>query len=121
MKFYKYFFLFSFTFAIQITFKVDMSNAEGWLNGVPPSCGSPSISGTFFDWNEYQNLNEISENIWGITLDLEPGVTYEYKFGNCGWNFENIPEDSPCAVTFFGSTNRYITVPNSDLELQPVF
>ena len=121
MKLYKYFLLFSFTFAVQITFKVDMSNVEGWLNGIPPSCGPPSISGTFFNWNEYQNLNEISENIWGITLDLEPGLTYEYKFGNCGWNFENIPPDSPCTVTFFGSTNRFIIIPNSDLELQPVF
>ncbi len=121
MNFYKYFLFFSFTFAVQITFKVDMSNAEGWLNGTAPSCGPPSISGTFFEWNEYQNLNEISENIWGITLDLEPSFTYEYKFGNCGWNFENLPQDSPCSVTFFGSTNRYISVPSSDLELQPVF
>tara|TARA_B100001029_G_scaffold179482_1_gene189179 strand:- start:162 stop:1916 length:1755 start_codon:yes stop_codon:yes gene_type:complete len=120
MNLLKYIILFSFTFSVEIFFKVDMSNAEGWLNGVPPSCGPPSISGTFFEWNEYQNLNEISANIWGITLDLEPGVHHEYKFGNCGWNFENIAEGSPCTITFFGSTNRFITIPEIDLELDPV-
>jgi len=110
----------SFLSSTEVTFKVDMSNADGWLNGNPPSCGSPTISGTFFEWNEYQNLIEISNNIWGITLELEPGDFHEYKFANCGWNFEIIPESSSCTVSFFGSTNRYVNIPSSDIELEPV-
>jgi len=97
-----------------------MSNATGWLNGIPSSGCPPAISGSFNNWNEYHNLNEITSNIWGIDLELNAGDYHEYKFGNCEWDLENLTEGDPCTTTLFGFTNRFITVPDSDLELEPI-
>jgi len=110
----------NFLFGVQVSFRVDMSNATGWLNGIPPSGCPPTISGSFSNWDYYLNLNEITNNIWGIDLELNAGESHEYKFGNCEWNLEELNEGDPCTTTSFGFTNRYIQVPNSNIELETV-
>ena len=100
---------------VNVTFQVDMINES-----VNPDC-PPTISGSFFsNWSWFQPLFQVDEFVWATTLDLNSGEYYEYKFGNCEWNLETLPEGSPCTNTSYGYTNRFITVPSEDTTLEPV-
>ena len=100
---------------VNITFQVDMTNES-----VSPDC-PPTISGSFFsNWSWFQPLNQIDDAIWAATLELNAGEYHEYKFGNCEWNLESLPEGGPCTNTNYGYTNRFITVPDENITLEPV-
>ena len=101
-------------FGVNITFQVDMADES-----VNPSC-PPSISGSFFNsWSWYENLSYTENNIWSINLSLDENEYYEYKFGNCEWNLESLPEGSPCTNTNFGYTNRFINTSEDDIIVEP--
>ena len=100
---------------VNVTLQVDMTNES-----VSPDC-PPTISGSFFsNWSWFQPLSQIDDAIWAATLELNAGEYHEYKFGNCEWNLESLPEGGPCTNTNYGYTNRFITVPDENITLEPV-
>ena len=119
-RIYSFIFLSNLVFCVQVSFRVDMSPFPEQCEDIN-NCCPPSISGTFYNWEEYQILSEIGDNIWGIDLDLNAGEYHEYKFSSCQWQFEELADGDECTNTMFGFTNRIIQVPDSDIELEPVF
>ena len=100
---------------VNVTFQVDMTNES-----VNPDC-PPTISGSFFsNWSWFQPLSQVDGVVWATTLNLNSGEYNEYKFGNCDWNLESLPEGGPCTNTSYGYTNRFITVPGENTTLEPV-
>ncbi len=97
---------FSILFANNVTFSVDISNET-----LTSNC-SPSLAGSFNDWNYTYNLTDQGAGLWTTSLNLEPDSSYEYKFGICGWDLEFLTEGSDCTNTSFGYTNRILTTTN---------
>lgn len=88
-----------------VTFKVDMSQVTGFT--------TPEINGTFNGWcgNCTPMTDSNSDGIWEVTVSLQSGVAYEYKFSYDAWaGQENLTSGSSCTVTNDGYTNRSITV-----------
>ena len=101
--------------AVNVTFQVDMSL-------VTENYTLPEVNGTFNNWCGACAImtDENSDNIWEITIDLEPG-TYEYKFAADAWGIqENLTQGTPCTFSQGGFTNRLLTVESNDLVLDPV-
>ena len=105
----------SLIFSVDITFSVDMSNEN-----LIPDC-SPTVAGSFNNWSYTYELNDIGNGIWQITMDLIPENYYEYKFGICNWELENLEPGSNCTATFEQWTNRVLNVYNQDLVLDTYY
>ncbi|NQU67602.1 MAG: hypothetical protein HQ510_06635 [Candidatus Marinimicrobia bacterium] len=93
----------TFSFAVQITFQVDMQFQDVSPDGV-------HIAGTFQGWNpEASECTLVSDAIYAATFELNPGDYHEYKFvnGNAWGTDENV--------------QRNITVPAENTILDPVF
>ena len=93
-----------------VTFRVDMANTGASANGV-------HLAGSFNNW-DYSSTEMILAGagaVYEVTLQLEEGQYYEYKFvnGNTLQDAEIVPEG--CS----NNGNRYFSVPNSDLILNP--
>ena len=73
--------------AVDITFSVDLSSED-----LSSDC-SPTVAGSFNNWSSTYNLTEISYGIWEATVDLNPNSYYEFKFGICDWQLENLYPD----------------------------
>ena len=99
---------------VNITFQVDMSNQN-----INPAC-PPSLAGGWNGWNWPYTLEEGQNNIWSTQITLNPGVEYEYKFGNCGWELEDLEPGLECTNTTGVYTNRIIDTPSQDTILEPV-
>ena len=105
----------SFNFAVDVTFSVDMSNEN-----LIPEC-SPTIAGTFNDWNYTYSLNDQGNGIWQTVLDLSPNNYYEFKFGICGWELESLSPGGDCTSTFDQWTNRFLNVDNQNQILDTYY
>jgi hypothetical protein len=90
-----------------ITFQVDMSQQTIAAQGV-------GLSGSFNGF-AFEAMNDQGNGIYSLTLEIEQGVTVEYKYRN-GEEFENPPAE--CGTGGFG--NRQYTVPATDVELDVV-
>ena len=101
--------------AVDITFSVDVSNED-----LTSGC-SPTVAGTFNNWSSAYNLTDIGYGIWETTVDLNPNSYYEFKFGICGWELENLPSESSCTVTNYGYTNRFLNVTDGNLSLETYY
>ena len=99
---------------VNITFQVDMSNQN-----INPAC-PPTLAGGWNGWSWTYTLEEGQNNIWSTEITLNTGVEYEYKFGNCGWELEDLEPGSECTNTTGVYTNRILTTPNQDTILDPV-
>lgn len=94
---------------VQVTFQVDMTGQSVSPDGV-------HIAGNLNGWSTDANvLADQGSNIYAVTLDLQPGSDYEYKFlnGNA-WGTE---EAAPGTCTV-GGNNRIFTAPCSDVTLE---
>lgn len=94
---------------VQVTFQVDMTGQTVSPDGV-------HIAGSLNGWSTDANaLTDQGSNIYAVTLDLQPGSDYEYKFlnGNA-WGTE---EAAPGTCTV-GGNNRIFTAPSSDMTLE---
>ena len=91
---------------VGVTFQVDMTNED--------VVGSVGVSGSFngFDFLPMVNLGN---NVYGVTVDLMPGSSIEYKFRN-GEAYENPPV--ACGTGDFG--NRELLVPQESVTLDLV-
>ena len=97
-----------------VTFQVNM-------NLVGAAFTTPEVNGTFNGWCGGCNPLEDpdGDGIWSTTLALAAG-TYEYKFAYDSWaGSESLTEGSPCTVTAFGFTNRFLDL-TGDVVLDPV-
>jgi predicted metal-binding protein len=66
------------------------------------------IAGYFNGWNSNATpLTDMGDNVWAITIAMEPGLTEEYKFIN-GVDWEEF--SGPCTQ----NNNRFILVPEDD-------
>lgn len=94
---------------VNVTFQVDMSNETISPSGV-------FIGGSFQSppWSN-QQMTDIGNNIYSITVAMEVGTFHEYKFIN-GSSYETVPPQ--CG--YGGYNNRYLTVPSSDTTLPAV-
>jgi len=95
---------------VDITFQVDMSNETVSPLGV-------HIAGSFQGWDPGATpMTDIGNNIYAITVELEIGGFYEYKFinGNAWGMDETVPPQ--CAYGW----NRFITVPAVPTTLDAV-
>ena len=101
--------------AVDITFSVDVSNED-----LTSGC-SPTVAGTFNNWSSAYNLTDIGYGIWETTVDLNPNSYYEFKFGICGWELEDLPPGSSCTVTNYGYTNRFLNVTDGNLSLETYY
>jgi len=93
---------------VQVTFLVDMFGESVSADGV-------HIVGSLNGWTTDANmLQDQGNGIYSVTLDLQPGQDYEYKFlnGNA-WGTE---EAAPPTCTVGGS-NRTFTAPTADVTL----
>jgi len=99
---------------VTVTFQVDMSNEN-----INPAC-PPSLAGSWNGWQWTETLEEGQDNIWSTDITLNSDVTYEYKFGNCGWSLEDLEPGSECTNTTGIYTNRFIQTSNQDTVLSPV-
>jgi hypothetical protein len=100
----------SFSQAIDVTFRVDMS-----LQTVPPE--GVHLAGSFQGWDPSATLmTTAGGNIYDITLTFTEGEYLEYKFVNGdAWGEE---ESVPAACAANG--NRFLTVPPADTLLAAV-
>lgn len=91
---------------VNVTFQVDMSNQTISSNVF--------LCGTFNNWNSSDAMDH-NDEIYSVTLSFEPGTKLEYKFLN-GATWESI--NGNCTVG--GYKNRYLTVSDKDIVLDPV-
>ena len=99
---------------VNVTFQVDMSNED-----INPAC-APSIGGGWNGWQWTYTLEEGQDDIWSTTITVNAGVEYEYKFGNCGWELEDLEPGSDCTNTVGIYTNRVLEAVNEDTVLDPI-
>ena len=95
---------------VAVTFQVDMSNETVSPLGV-------HVAGDFQGWDPAgTEMIPIGNEVYAVTLDLESGNYYEYKFinGNAWGMDETVPPE--CASGW----NRYITVPAVPITLDAV-
>lgn len=93
--------------AVEITFKVDMSNET--------ISGEVFIAGNFNGWNSTANsLTDMGSNIWETTLILQKGQDIQYKFIN-----DTIWELIPAACSW-GGGNRHFVVPENPYVMDAV-
>ncbi len=104
------FFLTKISSAVEVTFRVDMSEQTVSSLGV-------HIAGSFQGWDPgATEMTLTQDNIYAVTVDLTTGETVEYKFVNGNdWGMdESVP--AGCAQ----NNNRYLTVPGQNTELPAV-
>ncbi len=95
---------------VNVTFQVDMSNETVSADGV-------HVAGSFNDWDtDSTQMLPVGNDIYAVTLQLDEGGYYEYKFlnGNVWGTDETVP--AGCANGF----NRFLTVPAADTVLTAV-
>ncbi len=90
-----------------VTFQVDMSQQVIAPEGV-------GLSGSFNGF-EFEAMEDQGDGIYSLQVELEQGITVEYKFRN-GPEFENPPAE--CGTG--GFNNRELLVPDMDAELEVV-
>ena len=95
---------------VDITFQVNMSNETVSPNGV-------HLAGSFQGWDPSATaMLPVGNNIYAVTVALEAGNYYEYKFvnGNAWGSDESVPAE--CASGW----NRFITVPSVPTTLDAI-
>jgi len=93
-----------------VTFRVDMSGVTGF--------NVPEVNGDFNSWcgGCFQLTDPDGNGVFTGTATLQSGP-HEFKFAHDAWSGqESLTEGSPCTITPFGFTNRFINV-TSDITL----
>jgi hypothetical protein len=88
------------------------------MTGETVSADGVHIAGSLNGWNtEANQLEDQGNGIYALTLDLQPGADYEYKYlnGNQWGTEEAAPGD--CTI---GGSNRTFTAPTEDMMLPVV-
>lgn len=96
-----------------VTFNVDMQFEDVSPEGV-------FIAGAFNGWLNTPMADDDGDEVYSITLTLEQGLTYEYKFKNGPDGWEDIDTSIGDDCTLGGYGNRYVEVTDQDVELNEV-
>ena len=111
------FILVSMAFSTNVTFNVDMSQEDVGLE-------YPTLwMGYFYPDAGFAMTDSDGDNVWSITLDLDPG-TYTYKFRNGAWTEWNTGSGwesllgQDCAVGQY--SDREVIVGSANLVLETV-
>ena len=98
---------------VQLTFRVNMSNESGYSD--------VGIRGSWSNWYTSHKLTTTGDNIYEITLELEPGTLIEYKFVKLDTTGEIAEWENPPSDCSMGEyNNRYFIVPGNSLGLDIV-
>jgi len=100
--------------AVNVTFQVDMSQQTVSPQGV-------HVAGSFNGWSTTATpMTPAGNNVYTVTLDLNSGTSYQYKFINCDtWAGEDIVPAAGWVPNGYGGYNREITV-GSSVTVLPV-
>ena len=101
---------------VDITFNVDMSQNLDPFN-------TPELNSTFNNWcgNCDQLTDFDGDDIWELTVSLNPGDTIEYKFSADNWAFqETLDSNESCTNGLSNFTNRFLIVPLVNTNLDEV-
>ncbi len=103
-------------FAVNVTFKVDMTGLTVASAGVHIAGSFQSEAGATGDWIPSETkLNDDGNGIWSLTVNIPAGY-YEYKFINgASWGSDESPA-TPCNL----GGNRAISVGSADLTIPTV-
>jgi hypothetical protein len=101
---------------VNVTFQVDMSQ-------VSDTFSIPEVNATFNNW--CGNCNAMSDadsdNIWDVSVSLNPGDTIEYKYSADSWTIQEMNDPgAPCTNGDSTYTNRVLVVPSLDTILGAV-
>ena len=101
---------------VDITFNVDMSQNLDPFN-------TPELNSTFNNW--CGNCNQLTDvdgdDIWELTVSLNPGDTIEYKFSADNWAFqETLDSNESCTNGLSNFTNRFLIIPTVNTNLDEV-
>ncbi len=91
---------------VDVTFRVDM-------NDYPLGYGFVNVSGNFNGWcgDCAQMSDADGDGVYELTVGLNEGATYEYKFTLDNWNVqEQFQDGDACTSTIDGYVNRTLTV-----------
>ena len=91
---------------VDVTFRVDM-------NDYPLGYGFVNLSGSLNGWcgDCAQMSDADGDGVYELTVALDEGATYEYKFTLDNWNVqEQFQDGDACTSTIDGYVNRTLTV-----------
>ncbi len=87
----------------KVTFKVDKVLANG--------AGKMNLVGDFNKWKENANeMKALKDGSFTITLDLETGGEYQFRYLADGSNWINEPEADTSAPSGFGDAENAVVV-----------
>ena len=95
---------------VNITFQVDMSE-------VADPFTAAELNGTFNGWcGNCDAMSDVDgDNVWDVTVSLNPGDTVEYKYSADSWAIQEMNDPgAPCTNGDSTYTNRVLTIPASD-------
>ena len=101
---------------VDITFKIDMSQNLDPFN-------TPELNSTFNNWcGNCNTLTDVDgDEIWELTVSLNPSDTVEYKFSADNWAFqETLDPNESCTNGLSNFTNRFLIVPSINTVLDEV-
>ena len=101
---------------VDVTFQVDMAGYSG-------TYGQVNVNGSFNSWcgSCAVMTDDDADGVYNVTVALEAGMTYEYKFTVDGWtDQESLVEGSACTSTIDGYTNRTLTTGSASEVLDVV-
>ena len=101
---------------VEVKFSVDM-------NDYPLGFGFVNLSGSLNGWcgDCAQMADADGDGVYELTVSLDPGSTYEYKFTLDNWSVqEQFADGDACTSTIDGYVNRTITVPAENTNLDVV-
>ena len=99
-----------------VTFRVDM-------NDYPLSFGYVNLSGSLNGWcgDCAQMSDADGDGVYELTVSLDQGATYEYKFTMDNWSVqEQFQDGDACTSTIDGYVNRTLTVGTESTTLDVV-
>jgi 1,4-alpha-glucan branching enzyme len=84
---------------VQVTFM--MPAIEG--------CGCLYLVGKFDEWNEsVYRMQCADDGTWSLTLELEPGCEYKYRFRTLDGRWLSDPTPRPAPISF-GAGNSFVS------------
>jgi len=74
------------------------------------SASSILLVGDFNNWQIGETPMKKGKNVWSMSLDLETGREYQFRYLIDGSNWENDPEADKYVASGFGSENSVIVL-----------
>ena len=74
------------------------------------NCDCLYLVGEFNEWNETAHpMQRADDGTWSLTLELEPGLDYQYRYRTGGGIWHNDPAADAYAPNAYGSDNSVVS------------